>query len=69
MANLNQEKHFKIIKNHEKMEVKFLRTTTVDTKIDLIKNRNISWSDFMQDDIGNCGLIDSMIVGWLAAVS
>ena len=37
MANLNQEKHFKIIKNHEKMEVKFLRTTTVDTKIDLIK--------------------------------
>ena len=56
MDNLHQEKNYKILKRHENRGVKF-SSTKLNTKT-LIED--VIFSDFMQGDIGNCGLISSL---------
>ena len=55
MNNLHKIESFKILEEHDVLGIKFLKTAELDTKT-LLKKENVIFSDFMQGDIGNCGL-------------
>ena len=58
MENSHSRDDYKVIKKHENRGIKFLKVTKLDSKTS--DNENVSFNDFSQGDIKNCGLIASI---------
>ena len=56
MENSHERDGIKILKDHEKLNVKFLKATELNANAIIIQE-NLSFSDFKQGDTGNCGLV------------
>ena len=59
MQYVRQRSDLKILKKHKNDSIKFFRTIKPDTKT-LFEYENVLFSDFVQGDIGNCGLISAI---------
>ena len=55
MNDLIEDESFEIWEEHKKLRIKFL-STQLDINT-LIREENVIFSDFVQGDVGNCGLI------------
>ena len=55
----NEKDEFKVLKSHEKLDIKFISTTKVNKNAKLIF-KDVSLTDFEQGKIENCGLISTL---------
>ena len=59
MENSHQRNYFKILKEHENCEIKFLKATEINRNV-TFKQDNVSFTDFVLVEMENCGLIASV---------